>query len=150
MPSRDELVGSLYLHCDTRASHSLKLVLDTVFGQKRFRNEIVWGYRGGGVQRDAFARKHDAMLFYSKWRKSLFNKQHVPYSEASRKLIESKGGVSIDGKPRDLDRGAAMPDWWTDINSLQTWSPERSYPTQKPLVLLERIVRASSNGGGSA
>ena len=140
--------GSLYLHCDPTASHYLKVMLDGVLGRGNFRNEIVWGYRGGGVPKDAFARKHDSMLFYSKGGGNVFNKQYVPYSEASQKLVGDKGGVSIDGKPRDLDRGAAMPDWWVDINSLQTWSPERQgYPTQKPLALLERIIKASSNPG---
>ena len=69
-----------------------------------------------------------------------------PTRPYAKKLVERKGGVSIDGKTRDLERGAHMPDWWTDINALQTWSPERlGYPTQKPLALLERIVKASSN-----
>ena len=139
--------GSLYLHCDPTMSHYLKLLLDIIFGEDCFRNEIVWGYRGGGVPTGAFARKHDIILFYTKER-SVFNRQYVEYSEASKHLVRSKGGVSIDGKKRDLERGAAMPDWWTDINSLQTWSRERTgYPTQKPLKLLERIVSTSSYEG---
>ena len=140
--------GSIYLHCDPYASHYLKLVMDAIFGEKNYRNEIVWCYRGGGVPNDAFARKHDILLFYAKGKNNIFNKQYVPYSEASKNLVESRGGVSIDDKPRDLERGASMPDWWVDINSLQTWSPERlSYPTQKPLALYERIINASSNPG---
>ena len=137
--------GSIYLHCDPTMSHYLKLLLDCVFGEQSFRNEIVWCYRGGGVPSDAFARKHDIILFYVKNR-SVFNRQYVAYSEASRNLVQSKGGVSIDGKLRDIDRGASMPDWWIDINALQTWSPQRTgYPTQKPLELLERIIEVSSN-----
>ena len=140
--------GSIYLHCDPHANAYLRVLMDTIFGPKQFRNEIVWCYRGGGVPSDAFARKHDNILSYAKSGERMFNKQYVPYSEASQKLVGSKGGVSIDGKPRDLERGAAMPDWWVDINSLQTWSPERTgYPTQKPLALLERIITASSNPG---
>ena len=140
--------GSIYLHCDPYASHYLKLIMDAIFDEKNYRNEIVWCYRGGGVPNDAFARKHDILLFYAKGKNNIFNKQYVPYSEASKNLVESRGGVSIDDKPRDLERGASMPDWWVDINSLQTWSPERlSYPTQKPLALYERIIKASSNPG---
>ncbi len=140
--------GSLYLHCDPTASHYLKTLLDAIFGRKQFRNEIVWAYRGGGVPRNAFARKHDLIFAYAKTKVSTFNKQYTEYSEASRKLVEGRGGVSIDGKERDLERGASMTDWWTDINSLQTWSPERKgYPTQKPLALYERIIKASSNEG---
>ena len=140
--------GSLYLHCDPTASHYLKAMLDAIFGRKQFRNEIVWCYRGGGVPRNAFARKHDLIFAYAKSASSTFHKQYIPYSEASQRLVQSRGGVSIDGKERDLQRGAAMNDWWSDINSLQTWSPERfGYPTQKPLALYERIIRASSNEG---
>ena len=140
--------GSIYLHIDTTASHYLKQILDAVFGNDSFRNEIVWGYRGGGVPRNAFARKHDIILCYAKGKENVFNKQYVPYSEASQELVSSRGGTSIDGKERDLERGASMPDYWTDINALQTWSPERTgYPTQKPLALLERIIETSSNEG---
>ena len=138
--------GSIYLHCDPTASHYLKNLMDAIFGRKRFINELVWCYRGGGVPRSAFARKHDTILSYSKGRTYTFHPQYVPYSEASQKLVSQRGGVSIDGKKRDLERGATMPDWWADINSLQTWSPERTgYPTQKPLPLYERIIEASSN-----
>ena len=140
--------GSIYLHCDPTMSHYLKLLLDAVFGRRRFLNEIIWCYRGGGVPRTAFARKHDIILFYTKGKQSTFHRQHVSYSEATRALVSKRGGTSIDGKERDLERGATMPDWWTDINSLQTWSPQRTgYPTQKPLSLLQRIVAASSNPG---
>ena len=140
--------GSLYLHCDPTASHYLKLMMDDIFGKANFRNEIVWCYRGGGVPRNAFARKHDVILFYTKTGSNKFSKQFRPYSEASTQLVKSKSGRSVDGKVRDLDRGASMEDWWSDINSLQTWSAERTgYPTQKPLALLERIIKASSNTG---
>ncbi len=142
--------GSIYLHCDPTASHYLKLLMDTVFEAANFGNEIVWCYRGGGVPRKAFARKHDIILRYTRWKpdQATWNPQYVPYSEASQNLVRSRGGVSIDNKERDLDRGAHMPDWWADFNSLQTWSPERlGYPTQKPEALLERIIKASSNEG---
>jgi len=140
--------GSIYLHCDPTASHYLKLLMDSVFGRAMFRNEIVWCYRGGGVPRNAFARKHDVILFYAKTKNALFYPQFVPYSEASTALVERRGGISIDNRERDLKRGAHMPDWWTDINSLQTWSPEKlGYPTQKPVALLERILAASSQPG---
>lgn len=140
--------GTIYLHCDPTASHYLKVVMDAVFGRENFRNEIAWCYRGGGVPRNDFARKHDVILRYSKSDSYMFNAQFTEYSEASKTLVQSRGGVSIDDKTRDLDRGAHMTDWWYDINSLQTWSPERTgYPTQKPVRLLERIINASSNAG---
>jgi DNA modification methylase len=144
--------GSIYLHCDPTASHYLKLVMDAIFGVHCFANEIVWCYTGGGVPKTAFARKHDTLLFYAKSpvKKKLhtFHPQYQPYSEKSQKLVKSRGGVSIDNKPRDLERGATMPDWWGDIQSMQTWTPGRlGYPTQKPVELLDRIIAASSNPG---
>ncbi len=140
--------GNVYLHCDPTASHYLKVIMDAVFGRQNFRNEIVWCYRGGGVPRRNFARKHDVILRYSKSDDYIFNPQYGDYSDASKALVNARGGTSIDGRERDLERGAHMPDWWSDINSLQTWSPERTgYPTQKPVKLLERIIRSSSNEG---
>lgn len=142
--------GSVYLHCDPTASHYLKVIMDAVFGRENFRNEIVWCYRGGGVPRRNFARKHDVILRYTKSDDYTFNPQYLEYSDASKALVNARGGISIDGRERDLERGAHMPDWWSDINSLQTWSPERTgYPTQKPVRLLERIIRSSSNRSSS-
>lgn len=143
--------GSVYVHLDWHTCHYVKLVLDEVFGRENFRNEIVWGYRGGGVSKKAFARKHDVILNFTKGPidSAVFNPQFVPYSDASRALIEARGGTSIDGQKRDLERGAYMNDWWADINSLQTWSRERlAYATQKPEALIERIIESGSNEGG--
>lgn len=58
--------GSIYLHCDPTASHYLKLLLDAVFGNRNFLNEIVWYYRGAGVPKDARAKRHDTLLYYAK------------------------------------------------------------------------------------
>jgi hypothetical protein len=124
--------------------------MDHIFGYNNFQNEIVWCYSGGGVPKTAFARKHDTILMYSKTntKNRVFNIQYMAYSDASQKLVRARGGISIDGKKRDLKRGAHMNDWWTDLNALQTWSTEKlGYPTQKPEALLERIIKASSNEG---
>ncbi len=140
--------GSVYLHCDPTASHYLKVVMDAIFARENFRNEIVWCYRGGGVPRRDFARKHDLILRFTKGDEYVFNPQYTEYSQASVDLVARRGGVSIDDRERDLERGAHMNDWWSDINSLQTWSPERTgYPTQKPVRLLERIIHSSTNEG---
>ena len=140
--------GSIYLHCDGTANSYLRGLLDAIFGTAAFRNEIAWCYRGGGVPGNAFGRKHDTIYCYSPSRRNTFHRQYVPYSEASTALVSERGGRSIDDRERDLERGATMPDWWTDLNALQTWSPERTgYPTQKPVALLERIIAASSNEG---
>jgi len=139
--------GSIYLHCDWHASHHLKLLMDDIFGVKRFQNELIWCYRGGGVPRNAFARKHDTIFFYSNGPLHYFKPQYVPYS-ASTQAVTGRTGRRVNQTEIDLERGAHMPDWWTDINSLQTWDRERlGYPTQKPEALLERILLASTREG---
>jgi adenine-specific DNA-methyltransferase len=140
--------GVIFLHVDPGMASRLRLLMDEVFGSDSLVNEIIWCYRGGGVPRDAFARKHDVILFHGKGNRHTFIPQYVPYSEASQALVRGRGGTAIDERPRDLERGAHMPDWWTDINSLQTWSPERTgFATQKPLPLLERIIECASEPG---
>ncbi len=138
--------GSVYLHCDWHASHYLKVMMDGVFGDDHFRNEIIWAYRGGGISKRWWGRKHDVILFYTKGKTWTFNPQYTPYSASTMEV--AKGGKRVNKTDIDLDRGGHMPDWWTDINALQTWSPERlGYPTQKPVALLERIIKTSSNPG---
>jgi len=141
--------GVIFLHLDPGMAARGRLLLDEVFGLDSAINEIIWCYRGGGVPRTAFSRKHDVILYHGRGDSHYFQPQYVPYSEASQALVRGRGGTAIDDRPRDLERGAHMPDWWTDINSLQTWSPERNgYDTQKPLPLLERIISAASEPGG--
>ena len=65
--------GSIYLHCDPTASHYLKLVMDAIFGQRNFINEVVWYYRGAGVPKTARARRHDNLLWYAKQRGSHYS-----------------------------------------------------------------------------
>ena len=159
--------GSIYLHCDPTASHYLKELMDAVFGKNNFQNEIIWCYSQGGKSKKRFGRKHDTILFYTKSKKFVFNANavRIPMRSGS----ESFGGrleVDEDGRKYRLvygtknkkgetryykyylDQGKIPEDYWTDINSLQSGVKERTgYPTQKPLTLYERIVRASSNEG---
>ena len=147
--------GSLYLHCDPTASHYLKALLDAVFGRRQFRNEIVWCYRGGGVPRTAFARKHDIILWYSKKQNVTFNVDDVriPYSESVTESSESRYDKSYRSnkvysgyKPNEL--GKHPEDWWPIQPLMPSDRTERTgYPTQKPLALYERIIKASSNPG---
>jgi site-specific DNA-methyltransferase (adenine-specific) len=129
--------GSFYLHCDPTASHYLKLLLDGIFGKKNcFRNEIVWGYQWGGVGKRNFARKHDTIFWYSKSDKNkwVFNDKEVrvPYT-------------TKDPRWHNNEQGKILRDIW-EIPTINTQSNERTgYPTQKPLPLLHRIIRASSN-----
>ena len=134
--------GSIYLHCDPTASHYLKILMDDIFGENNFQNEFIWYYSGGGASRRRWARKHDVILFYSKTNRWHFNADEVrvPYKWTD-------GQRRADGSARDYERGK-LPDDVFEQNSLMPWSSERlGYPTQKPLALLERIVKASSNEG---
>lgn len=138
--------GSIYLHCDPAAGHYLKELMDAVFGRKNFRNEIVWHYTGSGRSKTYFSRKHDTILLYSKGRRYTFNVDEirVPYKETSgyaKSGITAKSGKKYLPNPK----GTPIDDVW-DIPIINPRSKERTgYPTQKPLVLYERIIRASSN-----
>ncbi len=151
--------GSIYLHCDPTASHYLKMVMDCIFGKENFRNEIIWGYKTGGVPRESgrFARKHDCLLFYCKDAKQLkFNQlKEGSYTRTLPEPHTTSGknlGVRRDniGKYRQV----AMRDWCVEYGLNKEWditplyrnNPERTgYPTQKPLALLERIIKTSSD-----
>ena len=136
--------GSIYLHCDPTASHYLKLVMDAIFGEDNFRNEIIWCYAGGGIPNHDFPRKHDVILRYA-YEDRVFNTEYRSYGihNTTGQRATSRGGTrNIFYNPE----GTPINDWWTGISPVINWSNERlGYPTQKPLALLERIVKASSN-----
>jgi len=139
--------GSVYLHCDPTASHYLKMLMDAIFTRRAFRNEVVWCYSGGGIPRKDFPRKHDIILRYSKSREWTFHVERKPYKENTQSVGIHSTYSGKDNKI-DLDRGTPVTDWWVDIPTVTGWNPERTgYPTQKPLTLYRRIIRASSNPG---
>ena len=145
--------GSIYLHCDPTASHPLKLLMDEIFGRQNFRNEIIWSYRRWPSRSYRFQRMHDVLLFYGKSGQAVFN---VSYEDPSPSYMKRFGGktqvLDPETKTRKLvidepTKGLAQRDVW-DISILAGSSKERlGYPTQKPLGLLERIIRASSKPG---
>ncbi len=155
--------GSIYLHCDPTMSHYLKLVMDAIFGRRAFRNEIVWCYTGPGNAKRDFPRKHDCILRYASSSGWKFNDEDVriPYSGttmARRAYSEGDKGIispSAETKKRRgsaaaekiFGRGKIPEDWWPDIPVLTSHKERVGYPTQKPLALLERIIKASSNEG---
>ena len=166
--------GSIYLHCDPTASHYLKSVMDAVFGKDNFRNEIVWNYEKWTNAARYFQRNHDIVLMYSVTDKYTFNKQYGELTERQKQLIRagcntgSSGGKKIvriyDRKNPNVQtklpiwteegraiydvsmpKGKALNDVWK-IAALNGQAKERlGYPTQKPIGLLELIIRASSS-----
>jgi DNA modification methylase len=140
--------GTIYLHCDYHASHYLKVMLDDVFGDGQFRNEIVWCYSGGGIPRKDYPRKHDTIFRYTKGSEWTFNVERKPFKENTQQVGQHSTYMAEEKRAIDLERGTPVTDWWTDINTVTGWSPERlGYPTQKPVSLLSRIIRASTNPG---
>ena len=145
--------GTVYLHCDPTESHYLKAVMDSIFGRQNFRNEIVWAYRGGGVPKKDFARKHDIIFRYSQTETVTFNVDDVriPYSEDSSERLQyvarSFRSTGTYDSYEENPKGKHPEDWWP-MQPIMPSSKERTgYPTQKPLALLERIIQASSNKG---
>lgn len=151
--------GSFYLHCDPTMSHYLKIICDLVFGNKNFRNEIVWCYRRYTAISNRFQRLHDVILYYSKSNESTFNQVFIPYGDKSGKM-DSHYKQDEDGRwyrwqkrknqePYKiyLSEGVRYGDWW-EIPIINASAKERlGYPTQKPEALLQRIIEASSNKG---
>lgn len=141
--------GSIYLHCDDTAGAYLKLLMDAVFGRKNYMNEIIWGYNKGGRRKDGFKRSHDVIHFYGISSATAFVPLRVADSNGEFKLRKGfrkkNGEWWVPTKP-----GKECLSWWGDIPSRGTNTQGKEwtgYPTQKPLALLERIIKASSNEG---
>ena len=147
--------GSIYLHCDPTASHYLKTLMDAVFGKVNFRNEIVWHYRRWTGKARKFQSLHDLLFFYSKTEIYDFNILYTDYTAGSKKRKEQgtlhrfKQGyepVLVSDGTVD-EKGVPENDVW-QIPFVAPSAKERiGYPTQKPLALLNRIIKASSNEG---
>ncbi|MBN1147491.1 MAG: site-specific DNA-methyltransferase [Anaerolineales bacterium] len=131
--------GTLYFHIDYREVHYCKLLLDQVFGRECFLNEIIWAYDYGGRSKKRWPAKHDNILVYVK------DPHHYTFNvdDIDRIPYMAPGLVG----PEKAARGKLPTDtWWHTI--VATNSKEKTgYPTQKPLGVLNRIVRASSNPG---
>ena len=131
--------GSLFVHVDAREAHYVKVLLDTLLGRASFRNEIIWSYDYGARSRTRWSAKHDTILWYARDpRRYTFHYaeiDRIPYM-APRLVGAAK---ALAGKtPTDV--------WWNTIVS-PTGKERTGYPTQKPLAILERIVRVHSSPG---
>ncbi|MBI5945629.1 MAG: site-specific DNA-methyltransferase [Chloroflexi bacterium] len=141
--------GTLYLHLDWHADAYARLILDEIFGSEGvFINEIIWTYHGPSPIRTAFNRKHDTILVYAKGKDYTFNADAVrePYNPNTVATFNSSRKAGF-GKVPDLERGKVPEDWWYFPVVARLHNERTGYPTQKPEVLLERIIRASSNTG---
>ncbi len=131
--------GSFYFHIDYREAHYCKITLDQIFGRENFINEIIWAYDFGGRAKDRWPAKHDTIFFYAKDQRNFtFNLEdidRIPYM-----------APGLVGQEKAARGKLPTDTWWHTI--VGTNSHEKTgYPTQKPLGILERIVRASSDPG---
>jgi site-specific DNA-methyltransferase (adenine-specific) len=152
--------GSVVLHCDRRSAHIARALLDRVFGAEHFRSEIIWSYRRWSNGQRGLLPSHQTLYLYGKSPRYVFNACYGDYSPATNvdQLLQRRGrdahGKSAyardaDGAvvAADVKRGVPLGDVW-DIPYLNPKARERvGYPTQKPVLLLERIIRLASEPG---
>lgn len=151
--------ASIYVHLDWHIGHYIKILLDEVFGEENFRNEISWYYynKMPDMRKPVFTRSHDTIFFYAKNKDSdyIFNLQKEKREQSVKQLVRKK----VDGKMINAkdENGNVMyqesterivDDVWR-ISMLQPADKSEpvGYATQKPEALLERIIKASSNEG---
>ncbi len=153
--------GSIFLHCDPRMSHYLKIVMDHVFeakdrNYKIYKNEIVWSYRKWSTGKYTFQRNHDVLFFYaasSDDTARTFNQLYMPRADSTVKRFGNAqilssfddAGQRLPSKTEDKDSdGVRLDDVWpiprvAPVNQI--------YPTEKPIKLLERIIEVATNEG---
>lgn len=139
--------GSIYVHVDYRTSAYVRLIMDGIFGEENFRNEIIWAYATGGASKNSYAKKHDTLLYYRKNKDIyIFNSSDIMMKRTEKSLKRAK---NQNGARYSNTNDTKYPtDNWQDIQALNPMEIERTgYPTQKPEALLERIIKASSNEG---
>lgn len=149
--------ASIYVHLDWHIGHYVKILMDEIFGEDKFKNEIVWYYRRWNIAGKDFAKNHDTLFWYTKSGDAThcYNQLYIPKSEKSSaqgkswKSVIGEDGVRHSIQTEEPTKGVPMPDVW-EISMINPVAEERlavGYATQKPEALLERIIKASSNEG---
>ena len=150
--------GSIFFHCDRNASHIIRALLDDVFGADMFRSEIIWSYRRWSNSQKSLLPAHQNIYYYTKSNEYTFNTLFDNYSASTnidqilQKRKRDATGKSVYERDKNGDvvsnggkKGVPLRDVW-DIPYLNPKAKERvGYPTQKPLLLLERIIKIASN-----
>lgn len=157
--------GTMWLHLDHRAVHEAKRVCDGVFGREHFFGEIVWVPGNGSKSRKGPGMTHQTLLLYTRGDAPVWNAKDAvlrePYAATSQSMHFTRKDERgrkyreriINGRTYRYyaDEGRALGSVWSDCPAMVANTPLRKettgYPTQKPLKLLERIVRASSREG---
>lgn len=145
--------GSIFVHLDWKMAHYIKIILDEVFGKNNFRNEIIWAYNGpGSPGMRQFNRKHDTIFWYSKSSKWIFNDDDIRVEHSEKTVDNFKAGLDgsgFIGNTYALNQKGKIPeDWWQMAVASRVKSDgynRMGYPTEKPVKLIERIIRACSS-----
>ncbi len=145
--------GGIYLHCDWHKSHHLRLLLDEVFGEGNFVNEIIWKYNWASTVKKKFSQKHDTIFWYAKSAEDwIFNLDEMrePYTEEQLKGYkqDEDGYYTLDssGKKWYAHPKGQLPSDLFEIGIISRSAKERQkFPTQKPESLITRIIKASSD-----
>jgi site-specific DNA-methyltransferase (adenine-specific) len=131
--------GSLFLHIDYREVHYCKVALDMLFGRACFQNEIIWAYDYGGRSKKKWSAKHDSILWYT-----MHPKRYTFNFDAMDRIPYMAPGLV---GPEKAARGKTPTDvWWHTIVS-PNGKEKTGYSTQKPLGVLDRIIKVHSNPG---
>lgn len=152
--------GSIFVHCDSHANYIIRAILDHIFGQENFRSEIIWTYKRWSNSKKGLLSTHQTIFFYSKTNNFIFNPIYCPYSESTnidqilQKRTRDKHGKAVYARDNDGEiiaadpkKGVPLSDVW-EIPYLNPKAKERvGYPSQKPILLLERIIELASNPG---
>lgn len=149
--------GSIFVHCDKSGEHIIRAILDQVFGENNFQSEIIWSYKRWSNSKKGLLPAHQNIYFYSKSKNFKFNTIYTSYSEATNidQILQrrtrdkhNKSVYDVDDKGEfrhgDKKKGVPLSDVW-EIPYLNPKAKERvGYPTQKPLLLLERIIELTT------
>jgi site-specific DNA-methyltransferase (adenine-specific) len=152
--------GSIFLQCDKSASHHLRILLDKGFGEENFQSEIIWSYKRWSNSKKGLLNSHQTIFFYSKTSSYKFNTIYTDYSPTTnidqilQSRVRNSAGKVVYSRNNDGDvifgeekRGVPLSDVW-NIPFLNPKARERiGYPTQKPILLLERIIEISTEVG---
>ena len=152
--------GSIFVHCDKNSTHIVKALLDDIFGLEQFQSEIIWYYKRWSNSKKGLLPSHQTIYFYSKTSNFKFKTFYNNYSETTnidqilQKRAKDNNGKTIYARDEngdtinsDIKRGVPLNDVW-EIPYLNPKAKERvGYPTQKPILLLERIIEIASDEG---
>jgi site-specific DNA-methyltransferase (adenine-specific)/adenine-specific DNA-methyltransferase len=132
--------GVFLLHLDWHAVHYAKVMCDVVFGEAQFQNELIWYYQTGGASKDRFSRKHDNILVYSMGETFYFNGHAVAIPRTPKAMKRAQCATGARILSTDTHKN---PDDVITVPALNPMARERTgYPTQKPLTLMEMLIKA--------